>query len=290
MVECGRMETSGARRGPFLAVRWCVALLPCVWSACATTPSASVPEAPPDLGTLCVSGSLYACDAWGRQLLAEGRQEEAADAYGHACHQGDTTACLTEGRLRMEQGDLDGAEPPLRRSYDASMQEGALALADLQVARGDDAGAERYRFESLSIDKSVVELVLGYRFGMVGGSAVAMDLNVQPMAFLARRLNVGASVVLSTSYPSRGELNGYVGYQHFVSDWAAPYMRVLAGSYWHSRGTLFNGGMEAGMKVFAGPLGHAGLGVGTSLHGATYMSLELGLDWIVALAILSNLH
>ncbi|WP_205525841.1 tetratricopeptide repeat protein [Pyxidicoccus trucidator] len=277
-----------ARRGALLAVRWWVTLLPCVLAACATTSSSGV-EAPPDLPSLCDSGDLSACEAWGQQLLGEGRREEAAAAYGRACQRGYTRACLTEGRLRMEHGDLDGAEPPLRKSYDDNMQEGAYALADLQLARGDDAGAARLRDDALSIDKSVVELVLGYRFGMGGGSGVAMDVNVQPMAFLARRLNVGVNMTVSTTYSSRVDLNGFVGYQYFVSDWAAPYARLLSGPQLNSRGARFNVGVEAGMKLFSGPLGHLGVAVGGSRLGSTYMMVELGLDWILALAILAHM-
>ncbi|MFP2903631.1 hypothetical protein ACLESD_00860 [Pyxidicoccus sp. 3LFB2] len=283
------MDSSEARRGPLQALRWWVSLLPCVLAACATTSSTGV-EAPPDLATLCDTGHLGACEAWGHQLLAEGRREEAAAAHGRACQQGDTMACLTEGRLRMEHGDLDGAEPPLRKSYNANMPEGAQALADLQAARGDAVGEARLRYEALSIDKSVVELVLGYRFGMTGGSGAAVDVNVQPMAFLARRLNVGVNVAAMTARSSRVELNGYVGYQHFVSDWAAPYARVLAGTLLDSRRARLNVGLEAGMKLFSGPLGHLGVGFGASRAGATYMTMELGLDWIVALAILSQIR
>lgn len=283
------MDIPVTRRGPFQAVRWWLALLPCALSACATT-AATKAEVPADFASRCDAGESGACTAWGEQLLAEGRREEAAAAYGRACQQEDTTACLTEGRLRMDQGDLDGAEPPLRKSYDANQQEGALALADLQTARGDEAGAERLRQEALSIDKSVVEVVLGYRFGMAGGSGVALDVNVQPMALLARRLNVGVNLVASTSYTSRMELNGYAGYQHFVTDWAAPYARLLAGSQFSTRRARFNAGAEAGLKFFAGPFGHLGVGIGTSYAGATYTSLELGVDWIIALMILANLR
>ncbi|WP_224243005.1 hypothetical protein [Hyalangium gracile] len=190
----------------------------------------------------------------------------------------------------MEHGDLDGAAPPLHKSYDANMVEGAQALADLSAARGDALGAERLRYEALSIDKSVVEFVLAYRFGVTGGSGVAMDVNVQPMAFLARRLNVGANLTLSTTYSSRVELNGYVGYQYFVSDWAAPYARVLAGTQLRSGGARPNVGVEAGLKLFWGPLGHMGLGFGTSHVGSTYAAVELGLDWVIALMILGNIH
>jgi hypothetical protein len=283
------MDTSVARRGPLHAVRWWGVVLPWVLSACATSSSSGV-GAPPDFASSCDVGELSACSAWGEQLLGEGRREEAAAAYGRACQLNDTTACLTEGRLRMEHGDLDGAEPPLRKSYEANMEEGAQALADLHAARGDDAGAARLRYEALSIDKSVVEFVLAYRIGMRGGSGMAVDVNVQPMALLARRLNVGVNLAVLREPSSRVELNGYVGYQHFVSDWAAPYARLLAGSQLSSGSARPNVGVEAGLKLFSGTLGHVGLAVGTSHVGSTYAAVELGLDWVLALMILAQIH
>ncbi|WP_224371231.1 tetratricopeptide repeat protein [Hyalangium versicolor] len=284
------MDTSVAQQGLLhAAVRWWVVLLPCVLPACATLSSSGV-ETPPDLASRCEAHELSACTAWGDQLLGEGRWEEAAAAYGRACQWNDTTACLTEGRLRMEHGDLDRAEPPLRKSYEANNVEGTQILADLSAARGDEAGAARLRYEALSIDKSVVELVMGYRFGMTGGGGLTVDLNVQPMAMLARRLNVGANVTVSTRYSSRVELNGYVGYQHFLSDWAAPYARLLVGSQLSSRTARPNVGAEAGMKFFSGSLAHLGLGVGTSSVGSTYVSVEVGLDWVLALMILAEIH
>jgi hypothetical protein len=284
------MDTSVTRRrGPLQAARWWLALLPCGLSACATTAASGV-EAPVDFASRCDAGDVGACTTWGEQLLAEGRREEAAAAYGRACQREYTTACLTEGRLRMEQGDLDGAEPPLRKMYDANSQEGAQALADLHAARGDEAGAARLREDALSIDKSVVEVVLGYRFAMAGDSGVTLDINVQPMAFLARRLNVGVNMTASTAHASRVELNGYAGYQHFMTDWAAPYARLLTGTQLNSRSARFNIGAEAGLKLFAGPIGHLGVGVGTSFVGSMYTSVELGVDWVVALMILANLR
>lgn len=270
-------------------MRWWGLVLPCVLSACATVSSSGV-EAPPDFASGCDAGELSACSAWGEQLLGEGRREEAAAAYGRACQRHDTAACLTEGRLRMEHGDLDGAEPPLRKSYEANMQEGAQALAGLYAARGDEAGAERLRYEALSIDKSVVELVMGYRFGMTGGSGLSVDVNVQPMALLARRLNVGVNVAVLREHSSRVELSGYVGYQHFVSDWAAPYARLLAGSQLSSGAARPNLGVEAGLKLFSGPLGHVGFAFGASHVGSTYATVEVGLDWVLALMILAHIH
>lgn len=282
------MRASVVRRSPRRAVPGWVVLLPCLLSACATLSSG--PKPPPDLAALCNEGRIGACESWGAQLLGEGKREEAAAAYGRACQEEYLPACMTEGRLRMEQGDLDGAEPPFRKTYEANLEEGALALADLQTARGDDAGAERLRYEALAIDKSVVEFVMAYRVGLYGASGVALDLNVQPMAFLARRLNVGVNLTVAGRQTPSVTLNGYAGYQYFVTDWAAPYGRLLAGSQWTSRHVRPDVGMEAGMKLFAGPVGHVAVGFGSSLVGSTYLSLEVGLDWLLTLAILAQAH
>lgn len=111
----------------------------------------------------------------------------------------------------MERGNLEGAEPPLLKAYDAGQEEGALALADLYEARGDGAGASRLRWEALSLDKSTVEFALGLRIPWSGELGGALDVNVQPMGLGARRLTLGANL----SFPEDLTLNATVGYQHF---------------------------------------------------------------------------
>ena len=80
-----------------------------------------------------------------------------------------------------------------------------------------------------------------------------------------------------------------MGYQHFVTNWAAPYARALVGARLGDQRTRLNLGAEAGVKLFAGPLGHLGVGVGSSLDGSTYTVLEAGLDWVLALLVLAHL-
>jgi hypothetical protein len=262
--------------------RW-LCLLPCLLTlACA----AIAPNTRrPGLEERCNEGSASACESWGSQLK-EGAQEEAADrAFGLACAQGSTSACVTQGKLRMERGDLEGAEPPLRRAYDAGEEVGALALADLYEARGDGARASRLRWEALAIDKSTVEFAFGLRIPWEGGLGGAVDMNVQPMALDARRLILGANL----SFPDRLTLNATVGYQHFVTGWAAPYTRVLVGSHLGEGRARLNLGAELGVKLFGGPMGHLGAAVGGGLDGSVYTVVELGLDWVLTLYVLAHL-
>ncbi|QAT84200.1 putative lipoprotein [Corallococcus coralloides] len=254
--------------------------------ACVTT---SEMTRVPSLEEKCDGGSAWACETWGQQLQVDGRLEEADRAFGLACAMGSTSACLTQGKDRLARGDLDGAEPPLRKVYDEDSEEATLALADLQDARGDQVGAAHLRYEALSIDKSTTEFAFGWRVPFDGGLGMALDVNVQPMGLKARRLTLGANLGLG---PNLVSLNATVGYQHFVTNWFAPYGRALVGPYLDdssSRRTPINLGAELGMKFFAGPIGHLGTGFGTSLDGSTYYFLEAGLDWLLTLAVLAHL-
>lgn len=262
--------------------RW-LCLWPCLLSVGCVTLAPRGP--PPTLEERCNSGRASACEEWAQQLTAE-HQEEAADrALGMACALDSTSSCLEQGKRRMERGDLEGAEPPLTKVYRAEVEEGALALADLHEARGDEAGASRLRWEALAIDKSTVEFALGWRIPWQGGMGASLDMNVQPMGLLARRLVLGANL----GFGERLSLNGTVGYQHFVSNWAAPYARALVGAELEKRRNRFNLGAEAGVKFFAGPIGHLGIGLGGASDGSVYTVLEAGLDWVLTLALLAQL-
>ncbi|RKG61365.1 hypothetical protein D7V80_34825 [Corallococcus sp. CA054B] len=261
--------------------------MPCLLTvACVTT---SEVTRVPSLEEKCGGGSAWACETWAKQLQVDNRMEEADRAFGLACAMGSTSACLTQGKDRLARGDLDGAEPPLRKVYDEDSEEATLALADLQAARGDEVGAAHFRYEALSIDKSTTEFALGWRVPFDGGMGMALDVNVQPMGLKARRLTLGANLGLG---PNLVSLNATVGYQHFVTNWFAPYGRALVGPYLDnssSRRIPINVGAELGMKFFAGPIGHLGTGFGTSLDGSTYYFLEAGLDWLLTLAVLAHL-
>ncbi|CAM4523403.1 hypothetical protein GTZ93_35995 [Corallococcus exiguus] len=262
-------------------------LLPCLLTvACVTTHEAT---RAPTLEEKCDGGSAWACETWAKQLQVDNRTEEADRALGLACAMGSTSACLSQGKDRLSRGDLDGAESPLRRAYDEESEEATLALADLEDARGDVAGAAHFRYEALSIDKSTTEFAFGWRVPFDGGMGLAIDVNVQPMGLKARRLTLGANISMD---PKRVSLNATVGYQHFVTNWFAPYARALVGPYIDdsaSRRTPINLGAEVGMKFFAGPLGHLGTGFGTSLDGSTYYFLQAGLDWVLTLVVLAHM-
>ncbi|RKH66479.1 hypothetical protein [Corallococcus llansteffanensis] len=279
------MDVASALRGLLASRgRW-LCLWPCLLTvACATTASNT---RVPTLEENCNGGSASACEVWGQQLLVDHRTEDADRAFGLACAMGSTSACLTQGRDRLERGDLEGAEPPLRKAYDEELEEGALALADLQEARGDAAGASRFRYEALSIDKSTTEFALGWRIPWNGGLGWALDVNVQPMGLKARRLTLGLNLGFD---PERASLNATVGYQHFVTNWMAPYARALVGPHLQgSRRNPLNLGAEAGVKLFAGPIGHLGVAMGASFDGSVYTVIEAGLDWVLTLVVLAHL-
>ncbi|MBN8471911.1 hypothetical protein JYJ95_35840 [Corallococcus exiguus] len=281
------MVAASALRGPLRSLLRVSCLLPCLLTvACVTTHEAT---RAPTLEEKCAGGSAWACETWGRQLQVDNRTEEADRALGLACAMGSTSACLSQGKDRLARGDLEGAEAPLRKTYDEDSEEGALALADLQDARGDAVGAAHFRYEALSIDKSTTEFGIGWRVPFDGGMGMALDVNVQPMGLKARRLTLGVNMGLDAK---RVSLNATVGYQHFVTNWFAPYGRALVGPYLDassSRRNPINLGAEVGMKFFAGPLGHLGTGFGTSLDGSTYYFLEAGLDWVLTLMVLAHM-
>ncbi|MCY1041296.1 hypothetical protein OV208_08195 [Corallococcus sp. bb12-1] len=259
--------------------------MPCLLTvACVTTGGGGNTHIP-TLEERCNGGSASACETWGQQLTVDHRMEEADRAFGLACAMGSTSACMTQGKSRMAQGDLEGAEPPLRKVYEENSEEGALALADLREARGDVAGASRLRWEALGLDKSTVEFALGWRIPWQGGLGGSLDVNVQPMGLGARRLTLGANI----SFGSESSLNATVGYQHFLTNWAAPYARVLVGPNLERHGAPLNLGAEVGFKVFAGSIGHFAAGLGTSFDGSTYTVLQVGMDWIVALMVLAHM-
>ncbi len=262
----------------FLAV---LASLGCV--ACATTGTMSPRSA-------CEQGRASACGEWGDELLQQEELGAADKAYGMACDAGDLQACIAQGRLRMTFGDLEGAEPPLVRAYEAADEEGALALADLREARGgvgSQEDAARLRREAPALDKPDFEFVFAYRVDARNGLGTDISLNIQPLGFLERRLTFGANVAFNSAGP--GELNGFVGYQHFLYSWLAPYARVmLGGALDAAPGQGPNVGGEVGAKLCLGMLGHLNLAAGSSRASPGYVSLGLGLNGL--LVLLAALH
>lgn len=253
--------------------------------ACATTGQA-LPRS-----TSCERGHLWACNEWGEQLLQDGDRSQAEAAFVRACDGGSQQGCLALGRLRMADGNLAGAEAPLVTVYEADSEDGALALADLYDARGGEAHAQaaaRLRWEAPALDKPPFDFAMQYRVGAWRPSA-DLSLNIQPMAFLSRRLNIGSNL----AYTSRGisELNGFVGYQHFVNTWVVPYGRLMMGTATRaSRDPGFNVGAEVGTRLALGYFGHVNVAAGMSRASGNYMSVGLGLNGLFVLLALLHVR
>jgi hypothetical protein len=263
---------------------WLMAVLVSVGcAACATTQVLSSRSA-------CEQGRTSGCGPWGDELLQQGDIAGADRAFGLGCNAGDTKACLALGRLRMEGGDLNGAEPPLTKVYLGDDEEGALALADLREARGgerDLESAARLRREAPALDKPDFEFVFAYRVDAANGLGNDISLNIQPLAFFERRLTFGGNVAFARSGAS--ELNGFIGYQHFMSSWLLSYARLMVGGALDAiPGQGPNVGGELGVKLCLGSLGHLNIAVGSSRASPAYMSMGLGLNGI--LVLLAALH
>lgn len=264
---------------------WLMVLSAPVLVACATmgpvTPAAG-----------CRDGEAYACGRWGDELLQQGERDAADVAYGTACEQGFTSYCLAQGRLRMERGDLTGAEPPLVKVYEASDEEGTLALADLREVRGgagDLESAAHLRWEAPALDKPAFEFVFGSRMDVSNGLGMDITLNIQPLALFERRLSFGAHTAFSTS--GAAELNGFAGYQHFFSSWLVGYARLLVGGALNAApGQGPNVGAEVGGKLCLGSIGHLNLAMGSSRASPGYVSLGIGLDGLIVLIAALHVH
>lgn len=254
-------------------------------AACATT-------GPVSRGSACHDGEAYACGQWGDELLQQGERDAADLAYGRACEEGVTSYCLAQGRLRMEQGDLAGAEPPLIKVYEASLEEGAVALADLREARGgagDLEAAARLRREAPALDKPSTEFVFAYRMDVSRGLGMDLTLNIQPLALFERRLSFGAHTTFGGSGPAA--LNGFAGYQHFFSSWLVSYARLMVGGALNAApGQGPNVGVELGGKLCLDSIGHLNLAVGSSRVSPGYVSLGIGLDGLIVLIAALHMH
>ncbi|HYO54180.1 hypothetical protein [Archangium sp.] len=251
---------------------WLAALLSLVTVACATS-AAYHPQKD------CAAGSAGACADWGHELADRGEKQQAEAAYGQACEGGLVMSCITQGQLLMERGELDAAEHPLRKAYLEEFPEAHEALADLYQARGSPGDleiAEGLRFEAPAIDKPAVEFVYHFRMDSRGSPGTALTFNIQPMAFLSRRLDLGFHAAFGAGLV---ELNGFIGYQHFASTWAVPYVRVMLGGLPGAPpGLGFNYGGELGLKLCLGSIGHLEFAVGSSRASPLHASVGLGLN------------
>jgi hypothetical protein len=260
---------------------WLAALLlPLVTAACATTSVAYHPRKD------CEAGSPAACADWGDQLAGRGEKLGAEAAYGQACEGGLVMSCITQGQFLMQRGELEAAELPLRKAYLEELPEAHEALADLYQARGtpeDQRIASGLRFEAPAIDKPATEFVYHFRVDSRGLPGAAITFNVQPMAFLSRRLSLGFHAAFS---PGPVELNGFIGYQHFASTWAVPYARVLLGGVPGAPpGMGLNYGGELGLKLCLGPIGHLDFAVGSSRVSPLHASVGLGFNGLLLLLL-----
>ncbi len=251
-------------------------------AGCATTGAAHDPRWD------CEAGGAWACGTWGDELLARGDARQAEVAYERACAGGVMRSCIAQGRLLMERGELEAADLPLRKAYLSEDSEGYEALADLYEAKAEREVAGRLRREALAIDKPDAEFVTSFRASSpdgVGtvGMGTAVTLNVQPMFLFERRLSLGMHLALPLS-SGRGELDGFIGYQHFMSTWLVGYGRLLVGSYvGEEPGQRLNLGAEMGVKLCWGPVGHVEVAMGTSSASPVHVSVGLGLNAIFLL-------
>jgi hypothetical protein len=256
---------------------WLAALLPLLTAACATS-VAYHPQKD------CAAGSASACVDWGDALVGRGEKQQAEAAYGQACEGGLVMSCITQGQLMMERGELEAAEHPLRKAYVEEFPEAYEALADLYQARGgpeDLEIAEGLRFEAPAIDKPALEFAYHFRMDSRGSPGAAMTFNLQPMAFLSRRLDLGFHAAFGAG---PAELNGFVGYQHFASTWAVPYARVMLGGLPGAPpGLGLNYGGELGLKLCLGPIGHLDFAVGSSRASPLHASVGLGFNAVFLL-------
>jgi hypothetical protein len=254
-----------------------MALLPLVTAACATS-AAYHPQKD------CAAGSAWACVDWGDELVAQGDTRQAETAYSQGCEGGISTSCITQGQLLMKRGELEAAEPPLRKAYVEEFPEAHEALADLYQARGSPGDLEiarGLRFEAPAIDKPAVEYIGHFRVDSRGGFGSAVTLNVQPMLFFSRRLDVGFHGAFGAGMT---ELNGFVGYQHFASTWLVPYARVMLGGLPGTPpGQALNYGADVGLKLCLGPIGHLEFSAGSSRGSPLHASVGLGINAIFLL-------
>jgi hypothetical protein len=203
---------------------------------------------------------------------------DCESSFDRACEEGYFEDCTVQGRLMLDRGELEGAEPPLRKAHDSESQAATLALADLYQARGQPGDAElaqQMRWEAPAIDKPDREFTFSWRPSPTGGETTySIAYHFQPMEFWARRMSLG----LHTAGNDRGnnELNLSAGYQHFLTPEVVPYGTLLVGAAFQQR--AFNVGVEAGVKWCLGPIGHLNFGGGISVGSPLHVTIGLGVN------------
>ncbi|WP_342381555.1 hypothetical protein NVS55_18190 [Myxococcus stipitatus] len=256
-------------------------------SACATTSQADAYTGPGS----CEQGAELPCAEWGEKLLREGDRPRAIEAYGKSCESGNLSSCMTEGRLRKEAGDYSGAEKPLRKVYETDDARAAEALAEVYEARGgvgDREAAKDMRHAAPALNKPATEVMYAFRATTQHGARGELSFNLQPMAFLDRRLGFGANVVLGGGRSA--EFNGTFAYQHYVSDWLVPYGKLMLGKMQDGDYHAMNVGGEVGGKLCLEDIGHLNMALGVSRGSGGYFSIGIGINGIIALAILAQIR
>lgn len=255
--------------------------------ACASVPHEPLPEPPPPPSLGCEGGDASACAELANAKLQAKDAAAAEDAWLRACSLGHLGSCATLGKRRLERNDFDGAEPLLQKAGDAGDADAARALLSLHERRdrpGDADSAAELRAAAAALEKPDVEGVFLWRFGPAGSSSAGFALNIQPMAFWNRRINAGFYLA-GGSTPF--ELDGFLGAQSFVNEYVAGYVRVLVGTIPDaSPNQGLNYGAELGAKLCLGEVGHVEASIGSSRASPMHVSLGLGLNGLILLALL----
>jgi hypothetical protein len=218
--------------------------------------------------------------------MQRGQLAEAADAYGAGCHQGNTESCLREGRVRMQLGDLLGAQAPLEQAKQEHSEEAYSSLAELhtQLATPEDlAYAERLTAQGKAAVNSASEFDFLFRFGSGVGSVWGVRWGLQPMAFMDRRFNGGAEIFFNYQGLVT-DLNARAAYQLFVTSSFVAYVEGQVG--WGptlAPGHGLNVGTEIGAKLGVPSVVNLNFAVGSSRTSPAHVTLGIGADWEVVL-------
>jgi hypothetical protein len=220
-------------------------------------------------------------------------RERAELAFEDECGRNRVDSCVELGKLLTEDGNLDRAQIPLRKAYREDNGEAALALAQVYELRGDAMTAERMRWEALAIDKANSETTVWFRPGNPqGAQGLAFTVNLQPMAFFARRLNVGFEMAFAPVSPLNvSEIDFFAGYQHFFSEHVVGYGQAILGDMPQVTNGALNYGADIGLKLVIENIG--GINIGFGATRASPIHLQIGITfnsiaWIIPLLLLGH--
>jgi hypothetical protein len=216
-------------------------------------------------------------------------EQRAEMDLGEKCDRDIIDSCTELGRLFIREGKLTEAELPLRKAYGDEDEEGTLALAQLNEARGYSETARRLRWEALAIDKAMSETNVWYRPGYPQGQGAAFTVNLQPMAFFARRLDIGFEMAIARQGVT--EVDGFAGYQHYFTDSVVGYAQALMGGLPQASTGKFNIGADCGLKLvlrnYFGFSAGFGASRGSPIHAQLGVSFNTA-AWLVPLLYLGQ--